>query len=240
MEIPKVAFVLTAGRGERLRPLTDKTPKPLLPIQGKPILAHILDRLEKLDLQRVVLNAWHLADQVESFAKSIASKYSFEILVSREETLLGTGGGLKKALPLIGDAPFVMMNGDCFWDGDLKAFVQKASYEYSGSESVWLLTQPHPQQTILEYAHDKLLSIGNLWRDLSASSLPAEQLGRGCFSGIQVIKHLEPNLLPHEGCLIRQYFLDRLSLGVSIGVAAGYLDSWEDVGTPERYRALSG
>lgn len=239
METPKVAFVLAAGRGERLRPLTDKTPKPLLPIQGKPILAHILDRLEKLELQKVVLNAWHLADQVESFASSIASHYSFEILVSREDILLGTGGGLKKALPLIGETPFLMMNGDCFWDGDLNAFIQKAS-ETTGVESLWLLTKPHPQQTVLEYAHDRLLSIGSLWRDLSASNIPADQLQRGCFSGIQVIKDIEPKLLPDEGCLIRQYYLSRLSAGGAIGAVSGYLKSWEDVGTPERYKALSG
>jgi len=230
----ETAFVLAAGRGERLRPMTDTTPKPLLRVRGKPILEWIFENLEVLNLKRVVLNAWHLKDQIRSFAKEAQKRFSFEILVSEEESLLGTGGGLKKALPLIGEAPFLMMNGDCLWRGDLLHFVSQ-SLKQKNEIATWWLNLDTSEQTRIGEAAKQIVEIGNLW---SHPSLRPTSFG--CFTGIELIKEIDPSRLPDEGCILRQYFLKALADGKVIGTHAKDLQFWSDMGTPERLAAMDG
>jgi MurNAc alpha-1-phosphate uridylyltransferase len=103
------AMVLAAGRGERLRPLTDETPKPLLVIDGATMLDRMLDSLARAGVGRAVVNTHHLADRVEA---RLAARSEPEIVVSRENRSLGTGGGVAKALPHLGEGAFVVANGD--------------------------------------------------------------------------------------------------------------------------------
>lgn len=112
--IPEHAMVLTAGRGSRLRPYTDTVPKPLVPVGGKPILAHILDRLAAAGVAHVVLNTWYLAVQIEAYAVA-RSGVPPHLTLSPENDLLDTGGGVARALPLLGREPFVVANGDVIW-----------------------------------------------------------------------------------------------------------------------------
>lgn len=122
MSRPTVGMVLAAGRGERLRPLTDTIPKPMVPILGKPLLDHAIDRLLAAGVTRVVVNAHHLADQIVGHLWGRP-----EIVVSREDTALETGGGVTQALPLLGDQPFYVVNGDSLWlDGAIPALVRLA------------------------------------------------------------------------------------------------------------------
>ncbi|MBX6746832.1 MAG: nucleotidyltransferase family protein [Acetobacteraceae bacterium] len=105
-------MVLAAGLGLRMRPLTESTAKPLLMLHGRSLLDRALDRLEEAGIQEVVVNAhWH-ADQV---AAAVASRSSPRITLQREEVLLETGGGVKRALPLLGPGPFAVANGDSVW-----------------------------------------------------------------------------------------------------------------------------
>jgi len=105
-------MVLAAGLGLRMRPLTEDTAKPLLMLHGRSLLDRALDRLEEAGIQDVVVNAhWH-ADQV---AAAVASRTSPRITLQREEVLLETGGGVKRALPLLGPGPFAVANGDSVW-----------------------------------------------------------------------------------------------------------------------------
>jgi len=105
-------MVLAAGLGLRMRPLTESTAKPLLMLHGRSLLDRALDRLEEAGIQEVVVNAhWH-ADQV---AAAVASRSSPRITLQREEVLLETGGGVKRALPLLGPGPFAIANGDSVW-----------------------------------------------------------------------------------------------------------------------------
>ncbi len=222
---------MAAGRGERLRPLTDQTPKPLISVRGKPILAHLLDQISaQLSVKRVVLNAWHLKEQIEAFAKS--AKYPFSIFVSSEEELLGTGGGLKRALPLIGDAPFLMMNGDCLWEGDLKNF----SAAPNGDPkllSKWWLAPVSAEQTLIEMdASGTVCTIGNLH-----SSPASGATVKGCFSGIQRVERVFPERLPEKGCILRNYMIPLLKEGYRLKAEAGGLQNWSDLGTPERLKA---
>lgn len=110
---PETAMVLTAGLGKRMRPLTAVTPKPLIEVCGKPIVDYGLDRLKAAGLRKAVLNAHYLPDQIHQFA---ARYQGLDISVSDEtDMLLDTGGGTKRALPLLGDKPFFLLNGDSFW-----------------------------------------------------------------------------------------------------------------------------
>ena len=112
--IPRTAMILAAGRGERMRPLTDATPKPMLKAGGAPLIARILDRLAAARVARVVVNTHHLADQIEAFLAE--QEPPPEILVSREtERPLETGGGVRHALSLLGDDPVIVCNGDAIW-----------------------------------------------------------------------------------------------------------------------------
>jgi MurNAc alpha-1-phosphate uridylyltransferase len=112
-EHPKRAMVLAAGIGKRMRPVTATVPKPLIEIAGRSLVDHALDRLEKAGVEDVVVNVHYLADLVEIHVKK---RKAPKVVVSDERgALLETGGGLTKALPLLGDAPFYVMNSDSFW-----------------------------------------------------------------------------------------------------------------------------
>jgi MurNAc alpha-1-phosphate uridylyltransferase len=107
------AMVLSAGLGTRMRPLTDKMPKPLVPLKGKPLLDHVLDRLAVGGIKRAVVNVHHFADQIETH---LAGRTRPAITISNERgELLDTGGGVVKALPLLGRTPFLIHNSDSVW-----------------------------------------------------------------------------------------------------------------------------
>jgi len=111
-------MILAAGRGERMRPLTDRTPKPLLPVAGKPLIVWHLERLARAGIRDIVINHAHLGDQIEALlddgsAWGVAIRYSAE-----PPGALETAGGIANALPLLGGEPFLVVNGDiwCDWD----------------------------------------------------------------------------------------------------------------------------
>ena len=108
------AMILAAGRGERLRPLTDTTPKPLLEVGGRPLIEHHLDKLAAAGFKEVIINLSHLGDQIRDTLGD-GSGRGLKIHYSPEPPgALGTGGGIRQALPLLGDAPFAIINGDVF------------------------------------------------------------------------------------------------------------------------------
>lgn len=106
------AFLVCAGLGTRMLPLTETTPKPLVQLNGKPLLAYIFDHLRKTGVKNVTVNTHHLPDRMRDFLRSITD---FKVRESYEPVLLETGGGLVKALPTLSDTPFFMINGDAFW-----------------------------------------------------------------------------------------------------------------------------
>jgi N-acetyl-alpha-D-muramate 1-phosphate uridylyltransferase len=108
-------MILAAGRGERLRPLTDQTPKPLLPIAGVPLIVHQVRWLQAAGVSDIVVNLHHLGAQIEDRLGD-GEQLGVRIQYSHETTLLETGGGIQRALPLLGDAPFIILNGDVWTD----------------------------------------------------------------------------------------------------------------------------
>lgn len=111
------AMILAAGFGTRMRPLTDHCPKPLLPVGGKPLIVHHLERLRAAGITKVVINVSYRADQVIA-ALGDGSSLGVCIAWSREDSPLETGGGIHHALPLLGEAPFLLINGDIWCDLD--------------------------------------------------------------------------------------------------------------------------
>jgi MurNAc alpha-1-phosphate uridylyltransferase len=110
---PRRAMVLAAGLGTRMAPLTTSVPKPMVPVGGKPLIDHVLERLAVAGVELVVVNVHHMADLIEGH---VASRTRPKVAISNErDGLLGTGGGVVKALPLLGDAPFFHVNSDTIW-----------------------------------------------------------------------------------------------------------------------------
>ncbi len=110
---PITAMILAAGRGERMRPLTDATPKPLLMAGGKRLIEWQIEGLVKAGVQRIVVNHAWLGEQFEQTLGS-GTRYGCELVYSAETTALETAGGIAKALPLLGDAPFIVVSGDIY------------------------------------------------------------------------------------------------------------------------------
>ena len=103
------AMILAAGRGERMRPLTDTTPKPLIPVAGRSMLDRAMDRLQEHGIRNLVINVHHLGEQIASHVGQGRAH------IVREDNLLETGGSVKNALPLLGEEPFFVLNGDGLW-----------------------------------------------------------------------------------------------------------------------------
>jgi MurNAc alpha-1-phosphate uridylyltransferase len=139
--IPRAAMVLAAGRGERMRPLTERMPKPLVPVAGRPLLDHVLDRLAATGVERAVVNVHYLADQIE---RHLARRSAPTIVISDErQMLLDTGGGVVKALPALGSEPFFHINSDTIWiDGATPNLLRLAEAFDSARMDALLLLAP--------------------------------------------------------------------------------------------------
>ena len=121
--MPRTAMVLAAGLGERMRPLTERLPKPLVAVAGKPLLDHVLDRLSAQGVERVVVNVHYLANLIE---RHVASRQAPQIMISDERAkLLNTGGGVVKALPKLGAEPFFHVNSDTIWIDGVRPNLQR-------------------------------------------------------------------------------------------------------------------
>jgi N-acetyl-alpha-D-muramate 1-phosphate uridylyltransferase len=222
MAPPRSAMVLAAGLGTRLRPITDTIPKPLVEINGRSLLDHALDRLALAGVERVVVNVHYKAAMI---ADHLTSRAHPQIELSEEAELLDTGGGVARALPLLGEAFFVV-NGDVFWlDGEDPALLRlAAAFDPGAMDAVLLL-----QRTATAVGYD---GSGDYFLEP-----PENPRGRECqvapylFAGIQL---LHRRLF--DGAPGRVFSLVRL---FDRAEAAGRLAAivhdgeWYHVGTPE-------
>ena len=113
-EVPDTAFVLAAGLGKRMRPLTASRPKPLVELGGKALIDHVLDRLRSAGVRKIVVNVHYLADALEAHLKARANDFDVQVSDERKQ-LMETGGGLILAEPMIHADPFLVINSDNFW-----------------------------------------------------------------------------------------------------------------------------
>ena len=137
--MPDRAMVLAAGLGTRMRPLNGQLPKPLVAVGGKSLIDYALDRLAAAGVERAVVNVHHLADAIE---RHLAARKRPQIVISDERgELLGTGGGIAKALPKLGDAPFFLVNSDTVWLDGVKSNVGRlaAAFDPAVMDALLLL-----------------------------------------------------------------------------------------------------
>ena len=138
---PTKAMVLAAGLGVRMRPLTDRMPKPLVRVAGQPLLDHVLDKLGDAGVGEAVVNVHYLPDQI---IDHVASRKRPRVIISDErDQVLGTGGGIVKALPLLGHAPFFLVNADTMWiDGVRPNLARLAETFDTASMDILMLMAP--------------------------------------------------------------------------------------------------
>ncbi len=128
---PRTAMVLAAGLGTRMKPLTDNIPKPLVAVAGKPLLDHVLDRIAEAGVETAVVNIHYLGEMIE---KHVAGRERPRIIVSDERgALLGTGGGVVKALPHLGGTPFFHVNADTIWIDGVQPNLQRLADAFDPS-----------------------------------------------------------------------------------------------------------
>jgi MurNAc alpha-1-phosphate uridylyltransferase len=147
--VPQTAMVLAAGFGERMRPLTNTLPKPLVQVSGRALLDHVLDKLAQAGVGKAVINVHYLADKIESH---VAGRKSPQIVISDErEKLLDTGGGVVNALPLLGSEPFLLINSDSIWLDGTRGNLQRltAAFDPAKMDALLLLA---PSATSIGYA----------------------------------------------------------------------------------------
>ena len=213
-----------------MRPLTDTTPKPLLPVRGKPLLAHHIERLREAGFTEFVVNAAHLAEQVAEFCGD-GSRWGVHIQISRESVPLETAGGIIQALPHLGDAPFAVVNGDIFTDFPFKTLHEVGVGAGGGHLILVANPEHHP-------AGDFVLTGRRVHQSPSYKDPEEQALETLTFSGIAVydpafFAGAVPGKCPLKPLLDQAIAEGRLSGQYYGGV-------WSDVGTPERLAAING
>lgn len=135
------AMILAAGRGERMRPLTDTIPKPLIPVAGRSMIERIIERLEAVGVTNIVVNVHHLGQQIADRLEGRVAEGRVRIIF--EDRLLDTGGSVKNALPLLGKEPFFVVNGDGLWlDGPDHPMLARLAHRWEERMDALLLLQP--------------------------------------------------------------------------------------------------
>ena len=183
---PTKAIVLAAGLGLRMRPLTDNMPKALLPVAGKTLVDRALDWLDASGIREVVVNSFYKAELLEAH---VLARTSPQIIISREKVLLETGGGIKHALPLLGDAPFFSVNSDVIClDGKIPALQRLLNAWDDDEMDALLLVHPTKQAVGFDGPGDFFVEGNILRRRLDNTFAPY------VFTGIQL---LHPRLFAH-------------------------------------------
>lgn len=215
-------MILAAGRGERMRPLTDHTPKPLLCVAGVPLIEHHIRRLAAAGLCDIVINVSHLGQQIVDYCGD-GGQWGASISYSLEETALETAGGILQALPLLGEAPFLVMNGDIWTDYPLEPL---AALSLRPGECAHLVLVGNPPQ---HPSGDFQLDDAGWVRALSAG-LGWTYAGMGVYSA-DFFGSTAPGKLALRPLL--DAMIEQGRLGGQV-----YRGEWQDVGTPERLEAL--
>ncbi|MFC2416331.1 N-acetylmuramate alpha-1-phosphate uridylyltransferase MurU [Neisseria elongata] len=216
------AMILAAGRGERMRPLTDTTPKPLLQVGREPLIGWHLRRLAAAGIREIVINHAWLGQQIEDTLGN-GTTYGVHITYSAEGGQgLETAGGIATALPLLGNDPFLVINGDILTDIDFSVAVRQSETLLSdGLAYLWLTTNP---------LHNPAGDFSLLSDGLIRSEGGGERL---TFSGCGLYKsELFAEIAPHRAAKLAPLLRKAMTVGKVRGHCHNGL--WLDVGTPER------
>jgi N-acetyl-alpha-D-muramate 1-phosphate uridylyltransferase len=224
MQPPMKAMILAAGRGERMRPLTDHTPKPLLKVGGKALIVWHIERLAQAGFHDIVINHAHLGQQIEA-ALGNGQQWGVQLQYSAETTALETAGGIAFALPLLGDAPFLVVNGDVYTEFDFATLRQATRPTQNPTLAHLVLVDNPPQHPQGDFA-------------LSAGHVHIDAEPKLTFSGIGVyapvlFQHIAPGSAAKLAPLLKQAMQSHQVTGQH------YQGVWHDIGTPERLQNLN-
>lgn len=219
------AMILAAGLGTRLKPLTDLIPKPLVPVNGLPLLFYNLGLLKKFGIRDVVINLHHLGNQVQDLLGS-GKRFGFRFSYSEEPTILGTGGGILKAKSFLRNGPFLVLNGDIIVDLDIRKFLQ-------------FHRRQKPFASVVVQGGAKAKKYGILYRapDATLASIlevPAKKgtFEKTFFTGIHLLdqRFFGLKVRPKKFCVIRDVYQPLLRRGARLA-AYRYDGVWSDLGT---------
>lgn len=223
------AMVLAAGMGTRMRHLTADRPKPMVPVLGRPLIDRTLDRLTEIGIEDAVVNLYYRPDRLrDHLAERAAPRITFS-----DETalLLETGGGVAKALPMLGDEPFMVVNSDNIWIGD-DAFAPLVAAWDAGTMDALLLLAPMENAVGYSRAGDFSLDGGRLVRRGDAPGAPH------VFTGAQILSPALFEDVP-DGPFSLNLVWDR-AIAAGRGHGIVHPGGWCDVGTPEGVAQAEG
>ena len=226
------AMVLAAGKGTRLRPLTDTVPKPLVEVAGRPMVAYPLEVLRQAGIEEVVINLHHLGDQIRA-AVGDGGAFGVEVHYSEEPEILGTGGAIRNLAGWLGGGTFVVINADIVHDVDLAALV---ALHRARNSLATLALRPDPESA--RYGEIAIDPDGRIRSFLGVPPVAAE-LDRLMFTGVQVV---EPSILgripwPGASSSTQHLYLPLVREGAPL-FGLRYEGYWADAGTPASLEAL--
>jgi MurNAc alpha-1-phosphate uridylyltransferase len=219
MMVSMRVMILAAGRGERMRPLTDHMPKPLLPVADKPLIVWHIEALARAGFEDIVINHAYLGEQIEQ-ALGDGSRWGVKLHYSPEGQALETAGGIAYALHLLGNAPFLVVNGDVFCHMDF------AQMRLNAPDLAHLVMVPNPAQ------HPQ----GDF--GLKAQRVSEQEGERLTFSGVGVYHpDLFKSIVRGESAKLAPL----LRLAMQQGLVSGekFTGTWHDIGTPQRLQEIN-
>jgi MurNAc alpha-1-phosphate uridylyltransferase len=227
--IPRRAMILAAGLGTRMRPLTDNMPKPLVAVGGKALINHVLDRLASIGVETAVVNVHHFADQLE---QHLRPRRKPKVIISDERgNLLGTGGGVLKALPLLGDEPFFHVNSDTIWIDGVKPNLERlaAAFDPETMDALLLLA---PTATSVGYSGPGDFAMAP---DGRLRPRPEREVVPFVYSGVAIFSPVLFSDPPAGAFPLTRVFMRAAEAGRLHGLRLEGV--WMHVGTPEAVAA---
>jgi MurNAc alpha-1-phosphate uridylyltransferase len=214
---PVKALLLAAGAGTRLLPLTATIPKPLLPVRGRPLIEYLIEALVQADVRELVINLFHLGERIEAHLGD-GSDFGVRIQYSRETRALETGGGIVNALPLLGDDPFLIANGDILTSFDFRDLLPLAAGDLA---HLVLVKRPAFRDTgDFECVNGRVTERGNTW-----------VYGGMAIVRPELFRDAPPAPFSWNVLMWRAAAEGRLSAQIHDG-------QWLDIGTPEQYAGV--
>lgn len=217
------AMILAAGRGERMRPLTDHTPKPLLKINNKPLIVWHLERLASAGVTEVIINHAYLGEQIEQ-ALGDGTRWGLSIQYSREQEALETAGGVAAALHLLGKTPFLLISADIYAECDYKQLLSKAELlEAQTLAYIWMVDNP-PWHVAGDFA-------------LSGDHIDLQGGPRMTYANLGIYR---PEFFAEVAPGTKMAMLPLFQSAISLSKVKGerYTGLWENVGNPQQLAAL--
>lgn len=242
-------MIFAAGRGKRMMPLTQHTPKPLLCLAGKPLLQYHIENLAKSGIKEIVINHCYLGEQIENHFKS-GSDFGVNIHWSAEPEMLETAGGIRYAEKYLGDQPFLLVNGDVWTDFDFAKLIQSPHLEalHNQQTLAHLIVVPNPPQ----HPSGDFLLTGDQIQNITSRQNSGQHVVLSPDTPAKLEKNQNPSWTYAGIALYHPQLVADCPIGVPLGLAPILRDCadknqvsgeifngiWHDIGTPERLNQL--